>query len=433
MVDERSRRRVATPNGVNSMQRPSISPIVPILLASLVACGSSAGSRAAAEGTGDISNPAATRTAAGEPRLSECGSPALTTEGLAELDRLPYLQRVSSDSAEVLFTLTDTRTPESLQVTLPDGRPVADVAAELDASDASGRQQLAAITGLQPGQVYCYSIDGLTQRFGFRTAPSAGSGAPVRFAVFGDSGGGPLQGAVRDQLETVDFDLMLHVGDIAYGSGTLAQLESQFFDEYSSILENVPVFPASGNHDYDTSGATPFREVFALPENGGPEGVERWYSFDWGDVHFVALDTEQIDPAQTSWLEDDLANHHLPWTVAYLHRPPYSSGEHGGSRAVQKAFSPLFARYGVQVVFSGHDHDYERTTPIDGVTYIVTGGGGHGTRPVGSSSYTAYSEDVLHFVYAEVTGDQMLLHAIDATGREFDSARIQRGALAVPQ
>jgi 3',5'-cyclic AMP phosphodiesterase CpdA len=231
-------------------------------------------------------------------------------------------------------------------------------------------------------------------------------------------------GAAR-QLATVPFDLMLHTGDIAYGSGTLSQLESTFFASYSELLGSIPAFPASGNHDYETNAAAPYRQVFALPENGGPEGRERWYSFDWGDVHFVALDTERVDAAQIRWLERDLSDNTLPWTIAYMHRPPYSSGTHGGSRAVRDAFVPVFEAHGVQVVFSGHDHDYERTHTINGVTYVVTGGGGHGTRAVGRSSFTAFSEDVLHFVYGELDSGALVLHAIDAVGREFDSVRVQ--------
>jgi hypothetical protein len=311
-----------------------------------------------------------------------------------------------------------------LDLTRPDGTAAGSVAVEVDSSDPSGWQRIARLTDLEPNQTYCYAIAGLTEPAGFRTAPLPNSGRPVQFVVFGDSGGGPLQGAVRDQLDTVRFDLMLHVGDIAYGSGTLAELESQFFAEYAPILGNVPVFPTSGNHDYSTNDGAPFRQVFALPENGMPGGVERWYSFDWGDVHFVALDTERVDATQTAWLEDDLSRNLLPWTIVYLHRPPYSSGDHGSADGVRRAFTPLFAEYGVNVVFAGHDHDYERTVDIDGVTYIVTGGGGHGTRPVGRSSFTAYSEDVLHFVYGEVTAERVLLHAIDASGSEFDSVRI---------
>jgi hypothetical protein len=141
-------------------------------------------------------------------------------------------------------------------------------------------------------------------------------------------------------------------------------------------------------------------------------------------VHFVALDTEQLGETQTGWLAQDLAQNELPWTVVYLHRPPFSSGYHGSSGQVRAAFSSLFEQHGVQVVFAGHDHNYERTQPINGVTYVVTGAGGHGTRRVGRSSFTAYSENVLHFVHGEVQGDTLLLHAIDAGGREFDSVSI---------
>ena len=86
----------------------------------------------------------------------------------------------------------------------------------------------------------------------------------------------------------------------------------------------------------------------------------------------------------------------------------------------------MLKRHGVQLVLAGHDHNYERMIPQDGTAYVVTGGGGIGTRAVGTSSFTALSDDVIHFVYGEVTGDEMVLHAIDATGREFDSMVIPR-------
>jgi 3',5'-cyclic AMP phosphodiesterase CpdA len=303
------------------------------------------------------------------------------------------------------------------------------VQAEQDPADPSGLQWIARLTELEPGALYCYALDELSEPAGFRTAPSPLANAPVRFVVFGDSGKeGERQAAVRAQLDTVPFDLMLHTGDIVYGDAGLARYERDFFGAYAELLKNVPVFPTIGNHEYQNDRGAPYRQVFALPENGGADGAERWYSFDWGDVHFVALDTEQVGDAQSAWLAQDLANNQLPWKVVYLHRPPYSSGYHGSSPAVRKAFSALFEEHGVQVVFAGHDHDYERTRVINGVTYIVTGGGGHSTRSVGRSAFTAFSEDVLHFVYGEVKGDTLLLHAIDATGREFDSARIPREA-----
>ena len=117
-------------------------------------------------------------------------------------------------------------------------------------------------------------------------------------------------------------------------------------------------------------------------------------------------------------------NSRLPWTVVFGHRPPFSSGEHGGDDAFRTHFVPVLERYQVQLVLSGHEHDYERTKILNGVTYVVTGGGGRGTRPVGRSSFTAFSEAVEHFVFVEVEGSRLVLHAIDGAGREFDQAII---------
>ena len=248
-------------------------------------------------------------------------------------------------------------------------------------------QWLAPLAPLTPDTVYCYDVktgSAASERLGFRTAPAAGSGAPVRFIAFGDSGGGgDDQTALRDQMATVPFDFMIHTGDIPYDGGTRAAFEQRFFGVYADYLKYFPVFPASGNHEYDSADAAPFREVFVLPENGGPDGIERWYSYDWGDVHFVALDTERTGPVQAAWLDADLTANQLPWTIVYWHKPPFSSGEHGSDGGARTYFVPILEKHQVPLVLNGHDHDYERTTPQNGVTYVVTGGGGVGVRPVG--------------------------------------------------
>jgi hypothetical protein len=391
----------------------------------VTACGAEA-QKFAATDTGDLSNPPAERILSALSFAEHCGSGEFTERGQGSIYREPYLQNVTADSATVLFTTNDgAQSGDRVEVTLPGGPVVASAPIELDV-DGSDRQWRARITGLEAAQVYCYSIPGVSEPVGFRTAPAPGSGSAVRFAVFGDSGDGSSgQVAVRDQLATVPMDLMLHTGDIAYGGGSVSDLEKSVFDVYEDLLRSIPLFPTTGNHDYETSAANPFRQVFELPGNGSAETDERWYSFDWGDIHFVALDTELVGDQQIAWLEGDLMSNQLPWTIVYLHKPPYSSGEHGSATKVRAAFSPLFEAYGVQLVLAGHEHDYERTKPMGGVTYIVTGGGGKSTRSVGHSSFTAFSEDVLHFVFAEVEGDTMILHAIDATGQEFDSVRIK--------
>lgn len=211
--------------------------------------------------------------------------------------------------------------------------------------------------------------------------------------------------------------LMIHTGDIAYETGTMQQFEDNYFAVYAPLLDSFAMFPSIGNHD----DAGVYRRVYDLPWAGG----NNYYSFDHGDVHFVSLDTNVMTKRQAQWLDADLAANDSEWTVVYGHHPPYSSGDHGSSLEFRELFVPILEEHEVDLVLSGHDHDYERVLPQNGVHYVVTGGGGRGTRPIGSSSFTGYAEAVLHFVYVEIEGSQLLLHAIDGTGVEFDQLAIQ--------
>jgi hypothetical protein len=386
---------------------------------------------------GALSDVPAPRAAFDEELTASCG-PAGTATGVgpSELMRFPYVQRVSATSAALLWTASSPE-PYTVQLTLPGGQQVASLRSTRDggAQPADGYQHQAELSGLEPGSVYCYSIAGsdgtMAGPIGFRTAPAPGSDARVAFVAFGDSGhDGPDQDAVLAQMLNVPFDFALGTGDMAYDTGTPAQFDREFFAPYEPLLQSVPVFAIAGNHDYHTRSGAPFREVFALPENGGPEGRERWYSFDWGPVHVVGLDRQQLGDAQAQWLTADLAANELPWTIVFTHQSPYASGAHGSSMAFRERFVPILEQHRVALVLAGHDHDYERTEPINGVTYVVTGGGGRGTRPVGASSFTAFSVDVLHFVYVRIEGRELRLYAIDATGQEFDFARIEQPSRA---
>ncbi len=362
-----------------------------------------------------------------------CGPGGRTAAGEDAIDRAPYLQQVTDHSAMVLWTSSFAESPV-LTLTHPGTNEVVEVAAEVDesASPARGKQFIAKVDGLAADTVYCYEISdapGLVyQSTGFKTAPRTGSNTPVTFIAMGDLGERTGdQYAVLEQLKTVPYDFGVLTGDIAYTDGTYAQWEANYFDVYADVIDKTPFFPASGNHDYGTGSAGPFREVFALPENGGPDGIERWYSFDWGNVHFVMLDSEQVSRTQADWLDADLAATEQPWKIAVIHRPPYSSGYHGSDTGVRNTFNPVLEKHGVQLALFGHEHDYERTTPINGVTYLVTGGGGVGTRPVGQSSFTAFSEQVAHFFYVSIDGDTLTGYAIDATGQTFDTMQVTLG------
>lgn len=381
----------------------------------------------AASRTGDLSNPLAERRAPDEELVAACGDGRPIDGAALAPARLPYLQQLSAAGTHVLWTGDPAGAPE-LRAAAAGTAELSSAGvlptAEVDGAVLAGglREYEAAMSGLGPDAIYCYSLysgeQPLLDRAGFRTAPLPGAGARVTFAAFGDSGyRGADQTAILEQLGTVPFRLMLHTGDIAYESGTMAEFEDTFFSVYAPLLQSFAMFPARGNHD----DLGVFQQVFSLPGGSG----RTWYSFDHGDVHFVALDTNDIGPAQAAWLDADLAATEREWIVVYGHHPPYSSGEHGSSTAFRTTFGPILEKHRVDLVLSGHDHDYERIAPQNGVHYLVTGGGGRGTRPVGSSEFTAFAEQVLHFVYVEVEGDRLLLHAIDGEGSEFDQLLIQ--------
>lgn len=384
----------------------------------------------AASTVGDLSHGPAPRGEFDARLRDACGPGGATQLGVERFARYPYLQRATANSVDIVWTSDQAADVEVWHSV--DGMP-AEVQVEEDRSAAprGATQYVARVSGLEPDTTYCYGITSPAGDWqvstGFHTAPPPGEGVPVKFLAVGDLGEATTdQFAVLDQMLTVQPDFAVITGDIAYENGTLQQFEDNFFAVYQPILERIPFFPASGNHDYETADAAAFREVYVLPENGGENGRERWYSFDWGDVHVAVLDTEVQLAAQAEWLARDLAESELPWKIVVLHRPPYSSGSHGSDMTTRKAFETVIQEQGVDLVLAGHDHHYERTAPIDGTLYIVTGGGGRGVRSSDRSSWTEISDSVAHFVYLTVDDSGLTGHAIDATGADFDSFRIEK-------
>ena len=399
-----------------------------IAVAIFGACGLNQSGHVGSTKTGDVTHPAERGSPIDELRAL-CGDGEPTAAGDAVLRRQPYLQQVTLSAAKLGWVTTQ---PGGARVdlALPGGRALPSTSGKPDdvAVRTAGENQMwSSVDALAPATVYCYALadqsGALTAATGFRTAPAPETDEPVRFLAFGDSGGGGSdQRALLKQMYTVPYDLIIHTGDLAYDHGTIGDYKSTVFDVYADLLRNIPFFPSAGNHDYDTMDGAPFRDVFNLPGDSG----EKWYSYDWGRVHFVALDTESDYATQAAWLDRDLAASQLAWKIVYLHRPPYSSGQHGSDIPLRTALAPILEQHKVQLVLAGHDHDYERMEPQHGVAYVVTGGGGKGTRTVGSSAFTAFSEDVIHFVYVVVGSDELVLHAIDAEGREFDSMVVPR-------
>lgn len=386
--------------------------------------------RIEAGSTGDLQFGTPPRGAFDADLTAACGPGGATDAGAAAFSRFPYLQRATASSVDVVWT---SATPAEIEV-WPAGDESAARAIEAEIDDsavlAHARQFVAEIDGLEAGTIYCYRMTGEGGEWqrptGFRTAPAPGSGEPIRIIAFGDSGSGSTdQVTLLDQMMNYEADMAIVAGDVAYESGTLQQFEDNYFAIYQPMLDRIPFFPASGNHEYETDDAEPFRDVFVLPENGGPDGLERWYSYDWGDLHVAVLDTEVDFAAQAEWLREDLEKNELPWTIVLLHRPPYTAGDHGADLEVRETFHPIFVEHEVDLVVTGHDHHYERVVPQQGVNYIVTGGGGRGVREkLSRNEYTAFAEPVAHFVYLVIEDGALTAWAIDGTGQVFDSFRI---------
>ncbi len=258
----------------------------------------------------------------------------------------------------------------------------------------------------------------------------------------------PSQGALdlAAEMNRHDFDLVVHSGDIVYSGGTCTGEDSawnqyirDYFDLYREIIRDTPFYLSIGNHELigGVCGYQSYKNVYQLPRNAPMGDREEYYSFDWGNAHFVALDTSQdfsTGSTQYNWLVDDLQTNSQPWTFVFFHYPAYSSGDHGSDSRVQTRLVPLFETYNVDVVFNGHDHDYERTCPIlndacttpqdGGVVYYVTGGAGALLRSVSGDWFTAYAESLYHFIKIEVADCRLRLDAIDSRGTLFDSYEI---------
>jgi predicted phosphodiesterase len=235
----------------------------------------------------------------------------------------------------------------------------------------------------------------------------------------GDGGGRELEtaAAIAAQSQLDRYDVLMLLGDNVYPAGDPERIQATVFEPFGPLLDSgTDLFAVLGNHDVMDDTGDAQLEALGMPD--------RWYAVERGDLLGIALDTTRpTDPDQLEWLEETLATSDATWKLVGLHHPPYSSGLHGSNQEVRDAFVPIFERYGVQVVFAGHEHDYQRSNPINGVTYIVSGGGSR-TRRTGVEDFTAVAWSTHHFVDLNVFDDHLLVRAIDQDGDQFDEVVI---------
>ncbi|HUR60408.1 MAG TPA: metallophosphoesterase family protein [Opitutaceae bacterium] len=335
--------------------------------------------------------------------------------------RGPYLQSGTPDSIVVRW-----RTDTSGAAVVKYGTNPANL--DLEAKSAgSGTEHVVHLAKLQPATRYYYSIGTPEKKLAggdadtaFITSPKHGTRQPIRTWVIGDAGtasasGNPgQQAAVRDAYYKYTgerrTDLWLMLGDNAYNAGTDSQYQVAVFDIYRDILKKSVVWPTLGNHDGGSASSITqsgvYYDIFTLPTLGQAgglmSGTEAYYAFDYGNIHYICLDSHGTDRstngAMLKWLKNDLASTRQDWIIAYWHHPPYTKGSHDSntdrvSIEMRTNALPILEAGGVDLVLTGHSHSYERSFLLDGHYGVQTTlnekmklDGGDG-RPDGKGAY----------------------------------------------
>ena len=366
----------------------------------------------------------------------------------ATLVRFPHVQNVTRTRAIVRWT------------TREQGDGAVEFAAELSAIErvaATVTEQLPRETGmpfayyryeanlqkLKSGTEYAYRVlvndsPVVADAFRFRTAGTQA----FRFVAFGDSGmGSEAQAKLANLMMSQNAKLVVHTGDLVYPTGTYERYERLYFEYYRDIMKEAPFYPCPGNHDYYEFHCAPYKSVHSLPsETVTRSDSGRYYSYDWANVHFISLDSNdslaeaaQGRGAMLEWLENDLRRTDKFWRIVYLHHPAYSVGFHKNEpecEMVRQYIAPILDKYFVPLVLNGHEHSYQRTFPMrggkvsspgDGTVYVTTGGGGADLHEVSPADYAEVAISQHHYVSCNVNGGRLQLDAVNTDGQLLDS------------
>ena len=264
----------------------------------------------------------------------------------------------------------------------------------------------------------------ITAVFG-QAAPLPNKPGSLKFAAIGDNGTGDTpQYDIAQQMvafhASFAYDLVIMLGDNMYGGQSPQDFVQKFEKPYAELLAAGVKFQASlGNHDRPENVSYKFYNM----------GGQRYYTYSRNNVRFFVIDSTQVDPKQLEWLEGALRDAKEDWKIPYFHHPLYSdAARHGSSVDLRVLLEPLFTKYGVNVVFSGHDHVYERIKPQKGIYYFVSGSAGQlrkgNMRP--DDETAAYFDQDQSFMLVEIAGSELSFQAISRTGKTVDSGVLHR-------
>lgn len=319
---------------------------------------------------------------------------ALAPLSAQQIVRGPYLQQGTPTSIVIRWR-TDVPTDSAVKYGSAPG--------QLDRESKTKwktTEHVIAIEGLSPSTKYHYAIGnaekvlaGGDANHHFITSPPHGTRQPVRTWVIGDAGTASAKGNVGLQAKVRDAyykytgarhtDVFLQLGDNAYSTGTDAEHQIAVFDMYRDMLRKTVTWPTLGNHDAGSAASVTqsgvYYDIFTLPTlgqaGGMMSGTEAYYSFDYGNVHYLCLNSQDTDRspngAMATWIKHDLANTKQDWIIAYWHHPPYTKGSHDSNTERQLVemrtnIVPILEANGVDLVLTGHSHSYERSFLLDG-------------------------------------------------------------------
>jgi tetratricopeptide (TPR) repeat protein len=306
-----------------------------------------------------------------------------------------------------------------------------DLVAEV--SDHSKVQKVV-LKNLQPETEYSYQVEVnrfKSEKYSFRTAVKDGS--PFLFAAYGDNKNGPFNHKrIADLILSYQPLFVANNGDLVDRGGVFKQWDKLFFTPAQKMISSIPLIPSIGNHEDNSKY---YYDYFCLPNN------KAWHSFDLNGAHFIVVNTEEefieLDGEQLTWLENDLKNNSKTWTFVFQHVPPFTSGGNYYSKSrieVKNIFHPLYEKYGVDMVLTGHDHHYERSKPIgsknseNAVIYIVGGNGGTSMRYIGKPKpFSLISTRTFGFSLIEIDGGKMKFKEISIENEILDEFEIDKG------